>query len=285
MKSANMKSSSLFLYFLFFLSLLFNASAVYAGPPNRIISLAPNITEILFAMGLSDRIAGVTTVCDFPEGAKKKPKIGGMSNPSLEAVVSLKPDMVVMTTDGNPQWFEERLRGLHIKTYVFRARKFSELAQGIRDLGLALGTKGKADALAGEIEKGINRYRARGLDTRHVSRKIRVLFIIWPEPLIAAGPDTEINDIITLLGCENVASKARVSYPAYSMEEILREPPDVIFIGKGHADTKERSRDLLRKLSVVPAVKNGKVFFLSDSLYRLGPRIVPGIEEMAGCLK
>jgi iron complex transport system substrate-binding protein len=286
MKIASIKRSLLLLLCsVIFLNLLSRTPSVATGPPKRIISLAPNITEILFAMGLADRIVGVTTVCDFPEAARKKPKVGGMSNPSLEAVVSLKPDIVVMTTDGNPKWFEERLRHLHINTYVFRARKISELAQGIRDLGLALGKKEKADALAGDIEKGIDRYRTRYRDIGHSGRKSKMLFIIWPEPLIVAGPNTEINDVITLLGGENVASRARVSYPAYSVEEILREPPDIIFIGKGHADAKEMSKGLLRKLAVVPAVKNGKVFFLSDSLYRLGPRIVPGIEEMDRCLK
>jgi iron complex transport system substrate-binding protein len=283
MKILEKTSSLLFLCLLLSLSLLFNSSVVHAVGPQRIISLAPNITEILFALGLSDRIVGVTSVCDFPEGAKKKPKIGGMSNPSLEAVLSLRPDMVVMTTDGNPRWFEERLRGMHIKTYVFRARKLSELAQGIRDLGLALGTSEKADALAREIEKGIGRYSNR--DVGHLSRKIRVLFIIWPEPLIAAGPNTEINDVISLLGGENIASKARVSYPSYSIEEILRDPPDIIFIGEGHPNAKQMSKDLLAKLAAVPAVRNGKVFLLSDSLYRLGPRVVHGIEEMDRCLK
>lgn len=286
MKISEIKSSLLFLYFLLFLDLLFANPAAADAAPKRIISLAPNITEILFAMGLGDRIAGVTTFCDFPDAAKKKTKIGGMSNPSLEAVVALKPDIVIMTTDGNPQWFEERLRSLHIKTYVFRARKLSELAQGIRDLGEVLGTEEKADTLASKIEKGISGYRSRGgCDIRYLGRKIRILFIIWPEPLIVAGPNTEINDVIALLGGKNVALNARVSYPAYSVEEILRQPPDIIFIGKGHADTKEMSKGLLRKLYALPAVKNGKVFFLSDSLYRLGPRIVPGMKEMAECLK
>jgi len=105
--------------------------------PRRIISLAPSITEIIYALGLGDRLVGVTTYCDYPEEAKKKPKVGGMVNPSIEAVVSLKPDIVVMTTDGNPKEFEERLRSLKVKTYVFRARQLSNLPQGIREMGVA----------------------------------------------------------------------------------------------------------------------------------------------------
>jgi iron complex transport system substrate-binding protein len=256
-------------------------SALAGEIPNRIISLAPNTTEILFAIGLGDRVVGVTSFCDYPKEATKKSKIGGMSNPSLEAVVSLKPDIVVMTTDGNQKEFEERLRSLKIKTYVFKVRRLSELPQGIRDIGLALGIRERANALASEIETTVNKLR----NSPPPTKKNKVLFIIWPEPLIVAGRGTAIDDTITLLGYENIASKAKVPYPKYSIEEIIHQAPDLIFIGKGHANMEEVSKGLLRRIARVPAVKNRAVFYIGDSLYRLGPRIVKGIEEMAGCLK
>jgi iron complex transport system substrate-binding protein len=267
--------------------LLFSISIASARVPGRIVSLAPNITEILFAMDMSNKIVGVTSFCDYPDEARRKTKVGGMSNPSLEAVVSLKPDIVVMTTDGNPKEFEERLHSLGIKTYVFRARKLSELSDGIREMGAALGVKQKADVLAAKIESAMNEFTVihHPLPTTHHRSQKKVLFIIWPEPLIVAGPGTEIDDAITLLGGNNIASKARTSYPIYSLEEIIRQSPDIIFIGKGHKDMKEMSEGLLRKIASVPAVKNGHVFFLSDSLYRLGPRVISGIREMASYLK
>lgn len=248
--------------------------------PKRIISLAPNLTEILFYLGLGDRIIGVTDFCDYPEEAKTKKKIGGMSNPSLEAIIMLKPDIVVMTTDGNPKEIEERLRSFKIRTYVFRARQMSEMANGIRELGAALGIKEKADSVANDIEKSLNKFRSNA-----VRKKRRILYIVWPEPLIVAGKGTAIDDAITLLGNENIASKAKTSYPKYSIEEIIRQSPDLIIIGKGHSDMKELSSTLLKKLQNVPAVKNNKVFFVSDNLYRLGPRIIRGIEEMNECLR
>jgi iron complex transport system substrate-binding protein len=278
-----MKSSCriLFAFFVFGVIITSQISISDAETPKRIISLAPNITEILFAMDLGDRIVGDTDYCDVPDAAKKKPKVGGMSNPSLEALIALKPDVVIMTTDGNPRWVEERLRAFKIMTYVFRARKLSELPQGIRDLGAFLGAKEQAVVLAGHIEGAMNKISR---STIHSPRKKKVLFIIWPEPLIVAGPDTEIDDAIKILGHDNIASGAKVSYPNYSMEEILRNPPDVIFIGKGHVDMKAMAKGLLQKLASVSAVKAGRVYFLSDSLYRLGPRVVPGLEEMAKCL-
>jgi iron complex transport system substrate-binding protein len=274
-------------FFLLVVFHIFLATVIYAKTPTRIISLAPNITEILFAMGLGDNIVGVTNFCNYPEGAKKKFKVGGMSNPSLEAVVALNPDIVIMTTDGNPKEFEERLRSLKIKTFVFRARRLHELPDGIRDLGAALDATETANVIASKIETAINnpplppfrKGRSGG------TKRKKVLFIVWPEPLIVAGRGTAIDDAITLLGSENMASEAKTSYPKYSIEEIIHRSPDVIIVGKGHKNMHEVSRGLLKKISLVPAVKNGSVFYVSDSLYRLGPRVVEGLEEMAECLK
>ena len=280
------KYSFILVIILFGLSSSAFAAAELASPPRRIVSLAPGMTEILFAMGLGDNIVGVTSFCDYPEEAKKKPKIGGMSNPSLEAVVSLKPDIVVMTTDGNPKEFEERLRSLKITTYVFTARRLAELSQGIRELGAALKNKEQGDALARDIEAGIEKVKKSSLVPRPSSIKKKVLYIVWPEPLIAAGPGTVIDDAITLLGDVNIAHRAAADYPKYSVEEVIRQAPDVIIIGKGSGmDMVAVSRGVLTKMTSVPAVTSGSVCYLGDGLYRLGPRVVQGIEELAECLK
>jgi iron complex transport system substrate-binding protein len=273
--------SSRRLAIIFSLLLIFNcqkSTVPHDELPNRIISLAPSITEILFAAGLGDRVVGVTNFCDYPEEAKQKPKIGGMSNPSLEAVVSLKPDIIVMTTDGNPEEFEQRLHSMKIKTYVFKSRRLSALPDGIRKMGIALDEKDKFDTLALNIEQELKRFRDKGQETRD---RQKVLFILWPEPLIVAGPGTAINDSINLLGGINIAEKAKSRYPKYSIEEIIRQSPDIIFFGRGKGMDKISSK-LLKRLSSVTAVKNKKVFYVSDSLYRLGPRVIKGIEELAG---
>jgi iron complex transport system substrate-binding protein len=283
---------SLMKQYFIILSLILSASSLTsaaepASPPKRIVSLAPSMTEILYALGLGENIVAVTTFCDYPEEAKKKPKIGGMSNPSLEAVVSLKPDIVVMTTDGNPKEFEERLRSLKVHTYVFQARRLSELPQGIRELGAALGVRSRADALADTIEAGIKRLST-GPPSSPVaspSPRKKVLFIVWPEPLIVAGPGTVIDDAVTLLRYQNIAARAKTAYPKYSIEEVIHQAPDVIIIGKGHVNMKEVSQGVLKRMSSVPAVKNGSVCYVSDRLFRLGPRVIQGIEELSECLK
>ena len=260
---------------------------IHAEPPHRIVSLAPNITELLFSLGLGDNVVGVTNFCDYPEEAKKKQKIGGMSNPSLEAVLSLTPDLVIVTTDGNPKAFHDKLTSLGLKTYVFQARRLSEFPAGIRELGEALDVSEKADELARNIESAVTHDLEvhYPISSVHVLKKKKVLFVIWPEPLIASGPGTVIDDVLALFGLENIASQNAISYPRYSIEEIIYQNPDIIFIGRGHANVRLTSEKLLDKISIVSAVRNGKVFFLSDKLYRLSPRIIQGIEEMATCLK
>ncbi len=237
------------------------------------------MTELLFALGLGDRVVGVTTFCDFPEEAKKRPKIGGMSNPSLEAIVTLNPDIVVMTTDGNPKEFEERLHSHKIKTYVFRAKQISEFPHAIRDLGSALGAKEKADKLADDIATAINRFSIQP-STFNIHRK-KVLFIVWPEPLIVAGHGSIADNAMTILGFENTAESSQTAYPKYSIEEVLRSAPDIIFIGRGKG-MQDVSAGLLQRLKTVPAVKSGKVFYVGDYLYRLTPRTMKGVEELAG---
>ncbi len=261
---------------------LFLSGKSFSAPPQRIVSLAPSITEILYAIGIDERIVAVTNFCDYPPQAKDKPKIGGMSNPSLEAVISAKPDIVVMTTDGNPKEFEDRLKQLGIKTYVFKARQFAELPQGIRELGITLGAKEKAYKLAEEIETALHQL---SVTSHQPPVRKKALFIVWPEPLMVAGPGTAIDDALQLLGWENIASDTGIKYPKYSVEEVILRSPDVILIGKSMGvDTKENSKGLLKKLDMLEAVKKGRVYYTGDTLYRLGPRIIEGIEEMAGYL-
>jgi iron complex transport system substrate-binding protein len=271
---------ALILFSFFILHSLFLTS-VHAEAPGRIISLAPSMTEILFAVGLGDNVVGVTSYCDYPEEAKARTKIGGMSNPSLEAVLSLQPDIVIMTINGNSKEFEERLRSLGIKTYVFGARTIAELPEGIRKMGRALDSEDSFERLASGIEGALNKFKA-----ERKAKGVKVVFMLWPEPLMVAGPGTAIHDAINLLGAVNIAEDAKIQYPKYSIEEIVRRSPDIIFVGAATGmDMQDKASGLLERIDYLPAVKKGKVFFVGDNLYRLGPRIIPGLEELAQYIK
>ncbi len=279
----NILMRKIFLISLNIVILLFSVCYAETLQYSRIVSLSPSTTEILFSLGLGSKIVGVTNYCDYPEEARGKAKIGGMTNPSVEAILSLRPDIVVMTKDGNPKEVEEKLRSLGVKTYVFKARRISELPDGIRDMGRSLGVRDKAERLSHDIEEALTRFRERYSGTSH--RK-KVLFILWPEPLVVAGPGTAIDDAIRLLGADNIAARSRIPYPKYSIEDVIRQSPDVIIIGRSMGkDIKGASKGLLERLRFLPAVRNGRVFYVGDGLYRLGPRVIEGIEEVAACLR
>lgn len=251
--------------------------------PTRIVSLSPATTEILFALGLGDRVAGVTSFCDHPAEAKNRAKVGGMSNPSLEAIMELKPDLVVMTTDGNPREAEQRLRTMHIRTYIWTERTLADLPSGIRRMAAALGAVEAGEQLANSLER-----RLRSFGNRVAGDGVRrkALYIVWPEPLLVAGRGTAIHDALTLLGFENIAASASGAYPRYSVEEVLRAAPGVLFIGTGAGmDMPAVAEGVLKKLASVPAVRNGRVCFVGDGLYRLAPRVIEGIEELATCVR
>ena len=245
--------------------LMISATAM-ATPPERIVSLAPNLTEILYDLGFENRIAAVTDYCDYPAEARAKPKIGGFANPSLEAIVSLRPDLVVMTEDGNPQVLERRLRALGIRTYVSKARQIKELPQEIRTMGKILGVGTTADRRADWIDTRIRRI---GEVSKSASRRMvgKALFIVQPTPLIAAGKGTTINDAFTILGIDNIAASAKTRYPKYSLEEIIRLGPDALFIGRGRG-MEEQVKPLLERLSTLDAVRSGRVYFVGDAIYQ-----------------
>lgn len=257
-------------------------------PPKRIVSLAPAVTEIIFSLGLGERVVGVTTVCDRPNEARSKTKIGGMANPSIEAIVALKPDMVVMTSDGNPKAIADRLARLGIKTYVFRARRLVNLSAGIREMGLALGARFDGNHLADKIEAAI---RHAGKPPHGKSScggsagNRKALFVIWPSPLIVAGPGTILDDAMAMSGLRNIASDGKVAYPRFSVEAVIERQPDLILIGSGHDDMKTLSKGFLKSLGMLEAVRKGRICFMGDALYRPGPRIPAGMEELDRCGK
>jgi len=258
------------------LLLLGTSRPAWAEAPERIVSLAPAMTETLFALGLGERVVGITSVCDRPEAAQGKTRVGGMSNPSLEAILALKPELVVMTTDGNPKHIADQLGRLDIAIHVFTPRRLSEIPGGIRELGARVGAEKAADTLAVELEtllKTPPRFAA--------GEGPKALFVIWPEPLIVAGPGTLIDDALTLIGYVNIAADTGTAYPRFSVEEALRRRPDVIFLGLGHDRDNPRTQRLLQRLVPAGLDQPGRIVSVGDALYRAGPRLPGGIVEIA----
>jgi iron complex transport system substrate-binding protein len=256
-----------------------------AAAPARIVSLAPNMTEIVFALGLGDRLVGVTTFCTYPPEARLLPKVGGMSNPSLEAIVRARPDIVLMTTDGNPQGVDVRLRDMGIEISVSRARTLGELPGEIRRVAGVLGVSGRGEELARGIEGGLRElHDARG-------GRGQVVFVIWPEPLMVAGEGSLVDDAMRHMGYENAGAGTGVMYPRFSVEELVRRAPDHVVLGAamdqlgGEGGMRALAARLGDRLAPTPAGRAGGIRFVGDALYRLGPRVVAGMRELRDAIE
>ncbi len=253
------------------------------GPPERIVSLAPSITEILFALGLDEEIVGVTDFCDYPEAARKKPAIGGFKGKSLEAIVGLHPDLVIGTRDGNQRNIIRKLEHLGIRVFTIEPSTLTGVIESVRKTGEVTGQDKKAEELARKMER-----RLVGTSSRlEGAERVKVLFVYDREHMIVAGPGTFADDMIRWAGGENLAADARMPYPRFSMETVVSRGPEVIIEGVmgSQAGGGSAAREFWSRWEFLPAVKNGRIVLIDEDLIaRPGPRIFDGLYNLARAL-
>lgn len=252
----------------FFIFLIF-ISITYAEP-ERIISLAPNVTEALYYLEVGDKIVGVSDYCNWPEEVKYKAKVGGMLNPSFEKILALRPDLIIISKEGTPIEVYQRLINLRLKVYVFNPKGIFDLPSEITKLAEYVGGYDKAKFFNEKFNKELNKFS-------NIFHGQKALFIIWPENLTVAGENSHIGEIMKFLGLKNIANKSSV-YIQQNIEDIIKKNPDIIFIGSGHIGT--INQKIIEKLKDTDAVKNGRLFIISDKIYHISPRIIEGIEEI-----
>lgn len=272
-----------------FLSCLFLLSACWAQP-RRIVSTAPSATEILFALGLGDRVVGVTTYCDYPPEATKKTKIGTYLQPNFELMLSLKPELVVVVK--NPVKFAERMQAVGMKTLELAEETIPGIAESIRRVGDAAGVPDRATRLNRQISDGLAAIRQRTSSRP----KRRVMLIIARSPgriggLMAAGRESFMNELIAAAGGENVFADAPGSYPKVSLEEVLARNPEVIIDMGQMAETANASEQMAavvaawREIGSLRAARDGRVFVVpSDVFVVAGPRVVEAADQLARML-
>jgi iron complex transport system substrate-binding protein len=246
--------------------------------PQRVISLAPNVTEILFALGLESRVVGVTTYCDFPEAAKAKEKVGDTLQPNLEKIISLKPDLVIVSTSSQLENLTRRLDQLAIPVYVTNPRTVREVASSIRSLGEVTGTAERARQIAEDMEGRI------GAVERRVSGlpRPRVLYVLQTGPLITAGRNTFINDLVNIAGGESISGAETAEYPQFSRETVVARAPEIIVAPSSHGVELVKESDLRRDFPTTPAIRSNRIVWVTPDLVdRPGPRIVEGLEQLA----
>lgn len=251
--------------------------------PERIVSLAPSNTEILFSLGLGDKVVGVTNYCDYPEEAKAKEKIGGFANPNIEKIISLKPDLVVATD--MHQKPVEQLEKLNIPVVVLAPKNISDVLESIEMIGEATGKTDESQKLVETLSQRIKTVEDKVAGIPQEKRP-KVYYEVWPEPFTTAGPGTFVNDIIEKAGGQNIAGDAQKAYPEYSQEMIISKNPDIIIFSH-HGSSKQTVEDILKRSGweSIKAMKDKKVYYVDENIVqRATPRLIDGLEQFASII-
>jgi iron complex transport system substrate-binding protein len=252
--------------------------------PTRIVSLVPSVTEIVYALGGEDRLIGRTDYCDFPPAARAKPSVGGMVNPNLEILAALHPDLVVATDEGNREETFEQLGRLRIPTYLVHANRLAELLELIARVGELTDRQVAVPSLTGAIRERIDAVR------RAVAPypRPRVLYVLWPEPLIVPGHGSMLTELIELAGGVSITARESEAYPRFSLEVAVARAPEIIILAdhaSGSSTAGRPSPEKWQRLTSVPAIRAGRLYSVDLSvLHRYGPRVPEGLERLARIL-
>jgi iron complex transport system substrate-binding protein len=245
---------------------------------NRIVSLAPNLTEIVFALNEENHLAGDTDFCDYPPEAAQKPHVGGPVNPNLEEIVKLRPDLILATSINRRETLEA-LDRLGLPVYITDPHSVDEMIASVERIGGVLG----ADKSTSNLVENL-RARLAGLDHRLAgAAPRRVLFVVWTDPLISIGRGTFVTDALRRAGAQSVVD-TNAEWPHISLEEIVRLQPEYLVFTSAHAGDTHQEIDALRSRPGwrdLDAMKQGKIVVINEAIIRPVPRIVDAIELLA----
>jgi iron complex transport system substrate-binding protein len=250
-------------------------------PARRIISLAPHLTETLFAAGAGERIVGTVAYSDYPEAARKLPQVGGYASVDLEAVAALKPDLIVAWQSGNVAAHIDKLRALGFPLYLSQSNRIEDVASEIERLGVLAGTSTVANAVASQF-----RQRLAGLQQRYAARPVvRTFYQIWKQPLMTIGRKQIIGDVVRLCGGENVFAQLETMAPTVTVEAVIAANPEAI-IASGMADSRPEWLDDWKRWTSITAVARDNLFFVPpDLIQRHTPRLLDGAERLCQYLE
>lgn len=248
-------------------------------PAQRIVAMSPHVTELLFAAGGGDRIVGAVTYSDFPEAAKKIPRIGTNRQIDMERVIAMKPDLIVAWMHGSSERQIETLRQLGIPIFHSEPLKLDGIADNVQRLGQLLGTETVAQPAAAQI-----RAQFAALTKQYASRPpVRMFYQVWDKPLYTLSSGSIVSDAMRVCGGVNIFADLKVTAPVVSIEGVLQADPEAIF---GTAEKDYGGVTLWKPYTTLKAVRNGNLFTLDGELLnRAGPRMVDGTRAMCEMLE
>ena len=248
-------------------------------PVTRIVSLAPSLTETVYALGLQDRLVGDTDYCDYPPEAQKKQKVGGAINPSLEEIAHLRPDVVLVTKHLNTLDTVHSLDALGIASYATDPRNVDEIVASAKRLGDVLGAPEAGATLAEDLQHRLDvlQQKIGALPPR------RVLFVVWTDPLISIGKETFIADALRRAGAVSIID-SKQDWPQVNLEEVAHLQPETLVFAESHSETTLQHFEVLATRPawrILNAVRDRNFAMISEAVNRPAPRIVAAIEELA----
>jgi iron complex transport system substrate-binding protein len=245
--------------------------------PERIVSLAPSHTEILFSLGLGDKIVGVSSFCDYPEEAKTKEDIGSFQEINLERIIELEPDLVIQYGPGDEE-SNGRLKEAGINILCYEPETIDEVIELINTIGEVTDTSSEAR----KITKDMTDKKNSIVEKVKGAKKVKVFYEIWDDPLMVAGPGSFMDELMTLAGGDNIAKDAKGEYPQFDVEQLIERDPEVYLSA---ADIEEKTIESIKSrpgYENISAVKNDRIYLLEPNIVsRPGPRIVEGLEIVA----
>lgn len=247
--------------------------------PRRVVALAPSITEIIYALDCEDRLKGVTRFSDYPDAARSIPSVGSYVNLDLEKIVALNPDVCIAIKDGNPRSVIMQLQDLDIPVFAVNPRGMETVITAIAHMGDLMGAQARAQAIIKDMKARIAAVQEKVART---DTRPRVFFQIGISPIVSAGSDTFIHELIVKAGGRNIAGKY-TSYPRFSREEVLELAPEVILItSMARHEIFDRVKAKWQKWERIPAVSKNRIHLIDSNLVdRPTPRLVDGLERLA----
>ena len=249
-------------------------------PARRIVSLAPHLTELLFAAGAGDQVVGVAAFSDFPEAARGLPLVGDSAQLDLERIVALRPDLIVLWGSGTPARQQDRLARLGVPVFASEVRRFEDIASTLRRLGALAGTAAAAAVRAEAFEHELARLRREYAGRPTLS----AAYQIWPRPLMTVNGQHLISQALETCGARNVFAALGPLVPTLDPEAVVAADPDVIVAGRGPRD----GPDVLatwRRLPALRATREGRLFTVDpDTLHRASDRVLEGTRSLCAQL-
>jgi iron complex transport system substrate-binding protein len=245
-------------------------------PARRIVSLAPSLTEMLFALGADERVVGVTSFCDFPPAAARKTVVGDLVTPDVERILALKPDLVLISVEGNSQHTFTVLENLGVRLFVSNPRDIDGVYKSLRDFGALVGASDRATRVIDSLRRLEQQLRK-----SRPARRANVLMLLSLQPLMSVGSGTFVDEVIALAGGRNAAAEMKGSYPTLNREILLRMNPDIVLYPDDMGVDEEQLRSGYPEWRELGAMRRGAVHRIDADLYlRPGPRVFQAAAEL-----